>query len=60
MNLDINATSTYSKSMPSRLYFLARFKIACAKDALLLAVDTTLEKYMEPVQPPIERDAFTP
>lgn len=50
---------TYSKSTPSSSYWIARSTTVCTKVVLFSGV-TAVEKYWEPVQPPIARVAFTP
>lgn len=54
------SSGTYSKSSPSKLYFHAK-SITVWTNAVLFSADPTLvEKYREPVQPPILAIAFTP
>ena len=51
---------TYSKSIPSRLYFSAVLIMAFTNAVRFSAEPTLDEKNTEPVHPPIESEAFTP
>ena len=60
MNICYVVGGTYSKSTPSRLYFNAK-SITVLTNAVLFSADPTLvEKYCEPVHPPIDMKALTP
>jgi hypothetical protein len=45
--------------MPSSWYCLTNDTIACTNDVRLLALATAEEKYLDPVQPPIDRETLT-
>ena len=49
-----------SKSRPSRLYWVTRFVRVLMNDERFWGEPTLVEYHREPVQPPIEREAFTP
>ena len=51
---------TYSKSIPSRLYFSAVLIMAFTNAVRFSAEPTLDENNTEPVHPPIESEAFTP
>ena len=56
----IRRLGTYSKSRPSKLYFVAR-SVTVLTNAVLFSADPTLaEKYREPLQPPTVTRALTP
>jgi len=51
---------TYSKLRPSNLYFVAKSVTVLTNAVLFVADPTLVEKYREPVQPPIDTRALTP
>lgn len=58
-NQCIEENSTHSKSSPSKPYFVTRSRHALTNAVRFCSVATAVEKYCDPVQPPIDRVAFT-
>lgn len=52
-------TETYSKSIPSNLYFWTKFDNVLTNAVRFFAEPTAVERKREPVQPPTEIEADT-